>query len=136
MGGTMPERVILVAEDDPDDAFIFQMMFKRAALPWTLRLVGDGQQVIDWLAGKEGYSDRAKHPAPHGVVLDLKMPVKNGFETLEWIRQQTQFHDLPVIVLSSSDDEKDVQRAYALGASKYFVKSPHLQDVLEHLRKS
>jgi CheY-like chemotaxis protein len=132
----MQSRVILVAEDDPDDAFIFQMMFKRATLPHTLHVVGDGQQVIDWLLGKDGYSDRAKYPLPTDVVLDLKMPVKTGFETLEWIRHHTEFHDLPVIVLSSSDDQKDVKRAYELGATTYFVKSPHLQDVMQYLRRS
>jgi CheY-like chemotaxis protein len=130
----MPSRVILIAEDDPDDAFIFKMMFKRATLPHTLHVVGDGQQVIDWLSGKDGYSDRDRYPLPDDVVLDLKMPVKTGFETLEWIRHHTEFHALPVIVLSSSDDQKDVKRAYELGATTYFVKSPHLQDVMQYLR--
>lgn len=130
----MPSRVILAAEDDPDDAFIFQMMFKRATLPGTLHLVGDGQQVIEWLSGKYDYSDRARYPLPDRVVLDLKMPVKTGFEALEWIRKQKEFLDLPVIILSSSDDQKDVKRAYELGATTYFVKSPQLNDVIQYLR--
>ncbi len=130
----MPAKVILVAEDDTDDAFIFRMMFKRATLPHSLYMVRDGQQVIDWFSGNDGYSDRAKHPLPNCVLLDLKMPFKTGLETLEWIRTQNSFQDLPVIILSSSDDPKDVKRAYELGATTYFVKSPHLQDVIHYLR--
>src|SRR5437764_14652130 len=125
----MPAKVILVAEDNPDDALIFQMIFKRATLPHALHVVEDGQQVIDWLADKNGYSDREKYPLPDQIFLDLKMPVKTGFEALEWIRGQKQFEHLPIIILSSSDDQKDLERAYALGATSYFVKSPQLQDV-------
>jgi CheY-like chemotaxis protein len=132
----MPAKVILVAEDNPDDALIFQMIFKRATLPHALHVVEDGQQVIDWLAGKNGYSDREKYPLPDQIFLDLKMPVKTGFEALEWIRGQKQFEHLPIIILSSSDDQKDLKRAYALGATSYFVKSPQLQDVMQYLRAS
>jgi CheY-like chemotaxis protein len=132
----MASRIILAAEDDPDDAFIFKMMFKRATLDEALHVVGDGQEVIDWLSGNNQYSDRETYPLPGRVILDLKMPRKNGFETLEWIRQHNQFHQLPVIILSSSDDQKDVKRAYELGATTYFVKSPQLQDIMQYLRMS
>ncbi len=130
----MSSKVILVAEDDPDDAFIFRMMFKRATLPHALHVVEDGQQVIDWLSGRHQFSDRTKYPLPDLVLLDLKMPVKTGFEALQWIRQESAFHELPVMILSSSDDPKDVKRADELGATSYFVKSPHLQDVMQDLR--
>jgi CheY-like chemotaxis protein len=126
--------MILVAEDNPDDAFIFEMMYKRATLPQRLQIVGDGQQVIEWLAGHGDYSDRTKYPLPERVLLDLKMPVKTGFEALEWIRSQKALEKLPVGILSSSDDPKDIKRAFELGATTYFVKSPHLQDVIEYLR--
>jgi CheY-like chemotaxis protein len=130
----MASKVILVAEDNPDDALIFKMMFKRATLPHALHIVEDGQQVVDWLGGENAYSNREKHPVPDLVLLDLKMPVKTGFEALEWIRAENKFRDLPVIILSSSDDQRDVKRAYELGATTYFVKSPHLQDVIQYLR--
>jgi len=132
----MLSNVILVAEDNPDDALIFKMMFKRATLPHSLHMVQDGQQVIDWLSGSNGYSDRTKFPLPDRVILDLKMPIKTGFEALEWIRKQENLRSLPVVILSSSDDEKDVRQAYVLGATTYFVKSPHLQDVMQYLRVS
>ena len=106
----MSRKVVLVAEDNPDDALIFEMMFTKAALPQGLHIVEDGQQVIDWLSGAGSYSDRSKYPLPDEVVLDLKMPVKTGFDALEWIRSQSALQKLPVIILSSSDDEKDKKR--------------------------
>ena len=130
----MPANVILVAEDNPDDALIFKMMFKRATLPHTLYMVEDGQNVIDWLSGKNEFADRTKTPLPEHILLDLKMPVKSGFEALEWIRSQEAFREISVAILSSSDDPRDVKRAFELGATHYFVKSPRLQDVMEFLR--
>jgi CheY-like chemotaxis protein len=130
----MQPKVVLLAEDDPDDALIFKMMFRRATLPHALHVVGDGEQVIQWLSGKGPYADRTKFPLPDIVVLDLKMPVKTGLEALEWIRGQNELQKLTKIILSSSDDQKDVTRAYELGTTTYFVKSPQLQDVMQYLR--
>jgi CheY-like chemotaxis protein len=127
---------ILVAEDNPDDAYIFRILCSRAGLPHTVHIVEDGQQVIDWLSGRNAYSDRVKYPLPDRVLLDLKMPVKTGFEALEWIRGQQVFAGLPVAILSSSDEQKDVKKAYELGATTYFVKSPALQDLIQYLKVS
>jgi CheY-like chemotaxis protein len=127
-------KVILLAEDNPDDAFIFQLMFRRANLPHRLHTVEDGQEAIDWLAGKDKYADREEYPTPDLVLLDLKMPVKNGFEVLEWLQEQEEIQDLPVFILSSSGEKRDLERAYKLGAANYFVKSPDLADVLQSLR--
>jgi CheY-like chemotaxis protein len=132
----MSAKVILVAEDNRDDALIFELMFERAALPHRLFFVEDGQKVIDWLSGNDGYSDRTKCPMPNQVLLDLKMPIVDGFETLHWIRSHDRLKHLPVIILSSSDDPRDMSRARDLGATTYFVKSPRLRDVLEYLRES
>ncbi|HEX5220698.1 MAG TPA: response regulator [Verrucomicrobiae bacterium] len=125
---------ILYAEDDPNDVTIFTIIFKRAMLPAVLQTVDDGQAAVDWLSGKGKYSDREKYPQPDIVILDLKMPKKNGFEVLEWVRSQKGFENLPVLILSSSDVPEDAQRAYQLGATTYFVKSPTFQDVIQYLR--
>ena len=130
----MQSKVILLAEDDPDDALIFRMMFKRATLPHILHVVGDGEQVIEWLSGENQYADRNKFPLPQIVVLDLKMPKKTGLEALEWMRSQEGLEKLTTIILSSSDDQKDVARAHELGTTTYFVKSPQLQDIMQYLR--
>ncbi len=132
----MRSRIILLAEDNSDDALIFSMMFRRATLPHTLHRVEDGLQAINWLKGHGEYADRQKFPMPNMLVLDLKMPNKTGFEVLEWLRAQKTFEEMPVIILSSSDENIDVKHAYQLGVTTYFVKSPHLQDVIQYLRLS
>ncbi len=130
----MGPKTILYAEDNVDDVFIFKLAFKRATLPHSLHIVQDGQQAIDWFQGATPFSDREKHPLPHILVTDIKMPRKNGFELLEWIRRHDLFEKIPVIILSSSDEPRDVKRAYELGATTYFVKTAHYQDVVHFLR--
>jgi CheY-like chemotaxis protein len=129
---------ILAAEDDPTDAYFFQRAFKRAGLPVLLHFVRDGQEVIDYLQGEGQFADRAAHPLPQLVLLDLKMPRLDGFEVLEWMRQQPGFNDLQVVIFSSSDEPKDINRAYGLGANWYLVK-PHsmeeLTDLVERFKK-
>jgi CheY-like chemotaxis protein len=125
---------ILVAEDNPDDAFIFKMMFKKAALSHRLHMVEDGEQVIHWLEGRDGYGNREKFPLPDLLILDLKMPIKTGFDVLEWMRADGRNFDLPTLILSSSDDPKDIKRAADLQVTRYFLKSPDLADVMQHLK--
>jgi CheY-like chemotaxis protein len=126
-------KVILLAEDNSDDAYIFQRMFRRAKLPHLLHTVEDGQGVIDWLSGAGEYADRTRFPLPDILLLDLKMPIRTGFEVLEWLQRQKGLQELPVIILSSSDEKRDMERADKLGAKNYFVKSPDLADVLQYL---
>jgi CheY-like chemotaxis protein len=130
----MRAKNILYAEDDPDDVAIFKMAFKRATLPHVLQCVDDGEVAISWLSGEGDYGNREKYPLPDILILDLKMPKKTGLDVLEWVRQVKEFELLPVIILSSSDDPGDVQRAYQLGATTYFVKSASCQEVIQYLR--
>ncbi|MDB6027483.1 MAG: response regulator [Verrucomicrobiales bacterium] len=129
----MVPKVILLAEDNPDDAFIFQTMFKRARLPHLLHRVEDGQEAIVWLSGEGKYANRDQYPLPGLLLLDLKMPIKTGFEVMEWLRTQKQFKALPIVILSSSEETADVKRATELGAAKYFLKSTTFQDVIQYL---
>jgi len=130
----MRSKNMLYAEDDPNDVVIFKIAFKRATLPHSLYTVSDGQEAIDWLNGKGTYADREKYPFPDVLILDLKMPRKTGFDVLEWARGQKEFAKLAIFVLSSSDEPSDVKRAYALGATTYFVKSVSCFDVIQYLR--
>lgn len=129
-------KKILYAEDDPNDAIIVNMAVKRATLPHELFLVEDGQDAIGWLEGSGQFNDREKFPKPDVLILDLKMPRKSGFDVLTWVRNKPEFEKLPVIILSSSDDPRDVKKAYSLGATTYFVKSATFQDLTQYLRLS
>ncbi len=114
---------ILVAEDDPTDAFFFERAFKRAGIPVKLQFVKDGQAVVDYLE-KGTRAGARKEPLPDLVLLDLTMPRLTGFEVLEWIRKQRRLKTLMVVIFSSSNEPKDMKRAYELGAHSYLVK-PH-----------
>jgi len=91
--------------------------------------VCDGKECVDYLSGAGAYADRARHPLPALLLLDLKMPRMHGFEVLKWLATRPEFKELPVFVLSSSSDDADIQKSLRLGAREYFVK-PHVLDDL------
>src|SRR4051794_34320668 len=126
------EQIILLAEDDPNDVVLIQRAFRKAGLQNTLKNVGDGEQAIHYLSGQGAYADRDQFPLPFLLLLDLKMPGTDGFEVLEWLRNEPQLKRLLVVVLTSSNLQEDVDRAYELGANSYLVK-PVSFDEMVHL---
>jgi CheY-like chemotaxis protein len=114
--------VILLAEDDENQVVLIRRVFKQAHLINPLHVVTNGEEVIAYLKGEDEYANRAEYPLPALLLLDLKMPRKNGFEVLKWIRQQPGLRTLRVVVLTSSEDMADVNRAYQLGANSFLVK--------------
>jgi len=114
--------IILVVEDDPDDVFFLQRAFAKLGKADDLRVVRDGDEAIAYLSGAEPFADRALNPPPSLILLDLKLPRKSGFEVLEWCRRKAGLSRIPVIVLTSSQSQADVARAYDLGANSYLVK--------------
>lgn len=128
----MPEpAVILLAEDEEDDVLLVKHAFSQAKIPNPLHVVWNGQEAIAYLMGTGVYSNRAEYPLPDLFLLDLKMPRVNGFEVLEWLRQQPGLAALRVLVLTSSEDLHDVNRAYQLGANSFLVKPLDFQDVVQ-----
>jgi CheY-like chemotaxis protein len=118
----MARKTVLYVEDEEDDAIFMRLAFSRNELDLGLHVVGTGQQAIDYLAGKPPFADRAKFPEPALVLLDLNLPVISGFEVLKWLREQSQFQKLPVIVFSSSGRPEDRSTAETLGADHYMQK--------------
>ena len=115
-------RVILVAEDEDNDFFLLQWAFAKNGDKVTLIRVADGVEAIHYLEGRDNFSDRNAYPLPDIVMLDLKMPRRDGFEVLEWLQKHPVLKSIVAIVLSSSRQEKDVNRAYQLGANSYLTK--------------
>ncbi len=113
---------ILVAEDNEDEIFLFQRALAKVPLSNPVRFVGDGEQVLSYLRGEGEYADRTRYPFPRLVLLDIKMPRLNGLETLSAIRSDPQLRRLVVIILTSSGQERDVNRAFDLQANSYLVK--------------
>jgi CheY-like chemotaxis protein len=118
-----PDAILLV-EDNEDDVFLMQRALKRAGIINPVQLAEDGRIAIDYLSGSGKFSDRAAYPVPKAVFLDLKLPIKDGFEVLSWIRSQPELKEMPVIILSSSSEPADVDRAAELGSNSYMVKPP------------
>jgi CheY-like chemotaxis protein len=119
---TIESAVILLAEDDENQVMLMRRVFKQAHLLNPVHVVSNGEETIAYLKGADQYANRAEYPLPSLLLLDLKMPRKNGFEVLKWIREQPNLRSLRVIVLTSSDDIADVNRAYQLGANSFLVK--------------
>ena len=131
---TTGDRRILLVEDDPNDVLLLQRAFRGAGLPEPGQVVSDGEQAIAYLAGAGQYADRERFPLPILLLLDLKLPRRSGFEVLEWLREQQGTSRLPVVVLTSSRQSDDVQRAYDLRANSYLVKPASLEGLKEMVR--
>jgi CheY-like chemotaxis protein len=125
---------ILLVEDNEDDVLFLRRAFKQAGIPNPLQVVPDGRQAIDYLAGVAPYASRADYPLPCLVLLDLKLPRVMGLEVLQWVRQQPELEPLPIIVLTSSPEDKDIQRANRLGANSYLVKPSSADKLLELIK--
>jgi CheY-like chemotaxis protein len=132
---TTTNRAILLVEDNEDDVFLMKRALQSARIVNPLRVVEDGQEALDYLGGSGKFADRDQYPLPAVVFLDLKLPFISGHDVLAWIRQQKEFESLVVIVLTSSNEAKDLSRCYSLGANSYLVKPP-TPEQLEDLAKA
>ena len=115
-------RPILLADDDANHSYITTRAFKEAGVGNALVVVADGNAAVDYLGASGAYADRAAHALPCLVVLDQQLPGRSGLDVLEWVRRQSSLCTLPVLILSSSTFDADVQTAYLLGANGYMVK--------------
>ena len=116
------ELTILLVEDSPDDVFFFQRALSKTGLKASLHVAEHGEEATDYLTNQGRFSDPARYVRPDVVFIDLKMPEKNGFELLEWIRAQFAESPFRALVLTSSDEPQDRKRALDLGAHGYFLK--------------
>jgi len=123
-------QFILLAEDDPNDVLLLERAFRKAGLGECLRVVCDGEQAVDYLAGRGTYADRERFPLPFMLLLDLKMPAIDGFGVLQWLRAQPALKQLLVVVLTSSNLQADVDRAYGLGANSYLIKPIDFEEMV------
>jgi CheY-like chemotaxis protein len=132
---TAGNSVVLIAEDDENDVFLIKRAFKQAQFENPLQVVQNGEEAIAYLKGEAPFGNREKSPLPALVLLDLKMPRKNGFEVLAWIRQHPEFNPLAVVVLTSSQESADINRAYALGANSYLVKPANFLSLVDMINR-
>jgi CheY-like chemotaxis protein len=124
-------QVILVVEDDPNDVLLIQRAFGKARILNPVRTVSNGDEAVAYLSGEGPFADREAYPFPVLVLLDLKLPRRSGLEVLGWIRSQPGLKRLPIVVLTSSKESIDINRAYDLGANSYLVKPVGFDSLLE-----
>jgi len=126
-----------LVEDDENDVFFFKRAMKLAQWTDPLQVAHDGKQAIEYLSGSGPFSHRDEFPLPALLLLDLKLPYVNGLEVLKWIRDNPSLRQIAVIVLTSSREDIDVDRACQLGANAYVVKpaaSEELVDLVKSIR--
>lgn len=116
---THNEGIVLIVEDDADDRDLLARAFKKAEIGVPLGFAIDGDEAVSYLSGV--MKDPLRAP-PFIILLDLKLPRRSGFEVLEWIKGQAGLRRIPVIILTSSRESADLERAYDLGANSYLVK--------------
>ncbi|RPH43377.1 MAG: response regulator [Planctomycetota bacterium] len=112
---------LLWVEDDPDDVLLGERALMKAGFEQPM-IARDGDEAISYMAGEGEFADRARFPLPSLVLLDLKLPRKSGLEVLRWIRGHEGLKRIPVIMLTSSQERHDIDRAYDSGANAYLVK--------------
>jgi CheY-like chemotaxis protein len=124
---------ILLAEDDLNDLLLMQRALDRADVRNPVFPVRNGREIVEYLEGSGEFAQRDKHPLPGLLLLDLKMPVMDGFDVLAWLRAHPQYDTLPVVVLSGSRLEEDIQKSRELGVHDYRVKPQAFEDLVRLL---
>jgi len=113
---------ILLVGDNPNDVELTLHAFDRHNLTNRIRVVRDGQEALDYLDAVDGEHDDASNPRPKVVLLDLKLPKVDGLDVLRAIRSDERLRTLPVVILTSSREERDIVESYDLGVNSYIVK--------------
>jgi CheY-like chemotaxis protein len=122
---------VLVVEDNEDEALILNRVLVTSGLTSSIRIVPDGEEAVKYLQGQEEYVNRVIFPVPDIILADLKMVGMGGMGVLKWLKSHPNFFVIPLIVLTGSELDADIQTAYSLGANAYMVKPAHFEDLHE-----
>ncbi len=114
---------ILIVEDNLAHLKITQYILKRNGVPAKYFIVRDGQEVLDYLYRKNGFTDIEKYPLPDLILLDLNLPKRDGREVLKLIKEDPNLEAIPIVIVSTSDREEDINYSYRLGVVGYISKS-------------
>lgn len=130
----LPVEILLV-EDNPNDEELTLRALRKYNLANQIYVVRDGAQALDYIYCEGEYAKRAKTDLPKVILLDLKLPKVSGLEVLAQIKKDAQTQSIPVVVLTSSDQNPDIQKAYSLGANSYIVKPVDFDQFTECVRQ-
>lgn len=124
-----PDPMLLVIEDTADHAILVRVAARRAFPGLDVRVAGGGREGIAYLAGSAPFHDRSFHTFPDLVILDLLMPEIDGFDVLEWIRDEKKLRPVPVVILTVSTEVEHERRALTLGAKAVYIKPGDLDEL-------
>jgi CheY-like chemotaxis protein len=130
-----PNQPILLVEDSPEDYEATERAFRRAGLKNPIHRCTDGDEALDYLFRRGRYADPAASPKPGIILLDLNLPGTDGREVLDTIKQHDALRCIPVIVLTTSNDERDVAACYAAGANSYVQKPVDLEGFMKAVER-
>ncbi len=123
---------ILLVEDNPDDIIITKRALQKGKVKNRLYIVHDGEEALHFLKRTGPYEDA---PKPALILLDLKMPKVNGFEVLEEVKQDKDLKSIPIIMLTTSAREIDIEKAYQLGCNNYIIKPVSFENFIQTVTK-
>jgi CheY-like chemotaxis protein len=129
-----PPQTILLVDDDTDFPLLVTRAIKLLKPRPLLHYVPSAFQAQDYLVGRHVFGDRSAYPLPDLILLDLKMPILNGFQFLEWVRAKPEFKKLSIFVLTDSINPRDLTRAYQLGANSFLVKPSDVDELIGPLK--
>jgi two-component system response regulator len=133
--GISPQQTILLVEDSPEDYEATVRALRKAGLANPIWRCEDGEEALNYLLRREAYADPAKSPEPGIILLDLNLPGTDGREVLEVIKASPRLRMIPVIVLTTSSDERDVERCYMAGANSYIKKPVDLEGFMRSIQR-
>jgi two-component system response regulator len=132
MEGAMSSPIdMLIVEDDPDDLALVLRALRRCQLADRVATVHDGAEALEFLFCTGVYAHRYSEARPRVILLDLKLPKMTGLEVLQRVKADSRTKAIPVVIFTSSAQERDVVESYDLGVSSYIVKPLHLDDLTE-----
>lgn len=131
----MADPTILVIEDAREHAILVRVAARRALPGLDVRVAGDGREGLAYLAGTPPFQDRRSHPVPTLIILDLLMPETDGFAVLDWMEEQRGTAQIPIVVLTSSDNPEHESRAMDLGAKAFHRKPANIEDLGDIVRE-
>ena len=132
----MPNEPMLVmlVEDNPDHAELVVRSFDNHPIASQIVVLSDGEAALDYLLRRGKYADPGQSPRPHMILLDLRLPRIDGLEVLKAIKESTALRPIPVIVLTTSDEDNDVLQAYLHYANSYVVKPVGYDQLVKLMR--
>lgn len=132
------QYIVLLAEDNPNDLFLVQRAIGRVNLPISLQHVGNGEEAVSYLLGEAHYADRERYPLPQLILSNLKMPRMSGLELLVWLKQQPDLKNIPIVVMSGSEEPNEVNQVMELGADHYVkpLSTETLREILQAIISS